>query len=178
MNRVRRLLILALLGLGACQTPPPAPPPRAPARPAAPPPSPVQGAWSFGIVGDRCTARVTHRDVALDLTAGPGRRASLAVTAPGWALPVSRRVTMAFRGAGGGWQLAGSTDAQRKAAATLALDDAGQGRLRDLLGGGTLRLRGTGVSAPPLILPDAGVSGRDWYGCVARPTEQEPAPAP
>ncbi|MDB5378179.1 MAG: hypothetical protein JWR00_2625, partial [Rubritepida sp.] len=30
MNGVRRLLILALLGLGACQTPPPVPPPRAP----------------------------------------------------------------------------------------------------------------------------------------------------
>ncbi|MDB5416035.1 MAG: hypothetical protein JWR10_4370 [Rubritepida sp.] len=173
MNRIPPLLVLAALGLGACQTPP-APPPRATARPAGPPASPVQGAWSFGIVGDRCTARVTHRDVALDVTAGPGRRASLGVTAPGQALPVNGRFTMAFQG-GSGWQLAGRTDAQRKAAATLALDDAGQGRLRDLLGGGTLRLRGAGVSAPPLILPDAGVSGRDWYGCVARLTENEAA---
>jgi hypothetical protein len=132
----------------------------------------VEGAWSFGIVGDRCTARIAHREMTLSLTAGPGRKTSLSLSAPGRALPVRSRVRLAFRGEGTGWQLAAQTDAQRTAHAGTALDAAAEGRIRDLLGGGTASVSGRGVSAPTLSVPDAGVSGRDWYACVARLTQE------
>ncbi len=165
--------LLVLLGLAACQVAPsPAPRPvaRAPAR-VAPPPAPVDGAWSFSILADRCTARVAHRDMALAITAGPARRASFALSAPGRALPASRALRIGFTGDGGRWQLPARTDARRTATAGFALDNTGTARIQDLLGGGTLSAQGSGVAAPALVVPDAGVAGRDWYGCVTRLVE-------
>jgi hypothetical protein len=133
----------------------------------------VEGAWSFGIVGDRCTARVAHREMTLGITAGPGQKASFSLTAPGRSLSADRPVRLAFRGDGISWQVAGRTDRRRAASAAMPLDDAGEGRIRDLLGGGTVTVSGRGVSAPALAVPDAGVSGRDWYACVARLTQDD-----
>jgi hypothetical protein len=164
------LPILVLLGLAACQAAPPAPYrpiSRAPAR-VAPPPAPVDGDWSFSILADRCTARVAHRDMALAITAGPAKRASFALTAPNRGLPPSRAIPMSFRGDAGRWQLSGRSDARRTVMASLPLDATGTARIQDLLGGGTLTASGRGVSAPALVVPDAGVAGRDWYGCVAK----------
>ena len=168
------LPLLTLLGLAACQMapPPPARPvARAPARVA--PPAPVDGAWSFGILADRCTARVAHRDMALAITAGPDRRASFALTAPNRGLPANRAIRIGFGGDGGRWQVPGRSDARRTATAGLPLDATGTARIQDLLGGGTLTASGSGVSAPALVVPDAGVAGRDWYGCVTRLNEGE-----
>jgi len=162
--------LLVLLGLAACQVAPsPAPRPvaRAPAR-VAPPPAPVDGAWSFSILADRCTARVAHRDMALAVTAGPAQRASFTLTAPNRGLPARRALRIGFQGDGGRWQVPGRTDARRTATASLPLDGTGTARIQDLLGGGTLTASGSGVSAPALTVPDAGVAGRDWYGCVAK----------
>jgi hypothetical protein len=171
MNRPSPLLLSFFLALAACQ----AAPPQAPRRPVtrAPAPAPatpaeLKGAWSFGIVGDRCTARVAHRDMTLGITAGPGRQASFSLSAPGRSLPAGGPLRLAFSGDGGGWQLPGRTDGRRTASASMPLNDAGEGRIRDLLGGGTVSVSGRGVSAPTLSVPDAGVSGRDWYACVAR----------
>ncbi|MBP0446048.1 hypothetical protein J8J14_14820 [Roseomonas sp. SSH11] len=171
--------LLLLLGVAACQAAPAPvrPVSRAPARPAQAVPSEVEGAWSFGIAGGRCTARVAHRDMTLGITASAGQPANLSVTAPGRSLPAGRPVRLAFRGDGGSWELPGRTNGRRVASASLPPGEAGHGRLRDLLGGGTLRLRGAGVSAPALVLPDSGVSGRDWYACAARPAESAPPPA-
>jgi hypothetical protein len=140
-------------------------------------PSEVEGAWSFSVLGDRCTARVSHRQMTLGLTAGPDKRASFSLNAPSRGLPASRPVKIAFRGDGGSWQLNGRTDQRRLASASMPLDAAGEARIRDMLGGGTVRASGAGVSAPALNLPDAGVSGRDWYGCVARVAQAEGAGA-
>lgn len=169
MTRATLPLLLAMLGLAACQTPAPPPRPiaRAPAR-VVPPPAPVDGAWSFGILADRCTARVAHRDMALAIAAGPGPRASFTLSAPGRGLPANRPVQIGFEGDGGRWQLAGRGDARRNATAGLALDATGTARIQDLLGGGRVAATGSGVSAPALVVPDAGVAGRDWYGCVAK----------
>lgn len=184
MTRTSSLLLLLALGLSACQTPPPPAPrtgARAPARPAPPAPSEVEGAWSFSVLGDRCTARVAHRQMTLGVTAGPGQTANYSLTAPGRGLPVNRPVTIGFRGDGGNWQVPGRTSRSRAASASMPLNDTGEARIRDLLSGGTVTASGSGVSAPALSVPDAGVSGRDWYGCVARLTEAraaEPASKP
>ncbi|MBO1073848.1 hypothetical protein [Roseomonas marmotae] len=179
MTRIPLLLLSVSLGLAACQAAPlPAPvryAPRPPAKPA-PEPSEVEGSWFFRVLGDRCTARVAHRDMVLDLTAGPAKRVGFTVSAPGRGLPASRSVRLHFRSDGGRWQLPGRTDGSRVASASMPLNTTGEGRIRDLLGGGTLRVQGSGVSVPVLALPDAGVSGRDWYGCLAR-LQEEGAPA-
>lgn len=163
-------LLLLALGLTSCQSAPPPPRPisRQPARPAPPAPSEVEGAWSFSVLGDRCNARVAHRQMTLAVTAGPGQQASFSLTAPGSGLPINRPVRIDFRGDGGSWQLPGRTNRSRVASASSPLNDAGEARIRDLLGGGTVKASGSGVSAPALSVPDAGVSGRDWYGCLAR----------
>ncbi|MCG7360039.1 hypothetical protein MHZ93_02065 [Roseomonas sp. ACRSG] len=164
------LLLLLALGLAACQSEPPPSRPvsRAPTRPAPPVPSEVEGAWSFSVLGDRCSARVAHRQMTLAVSAGPAEKASFSLTAPGRGLPVNRPVRIDFRGDGGNWQLPGRTNGSRVASASTPLNEAGEARIRDLLGGGTVRASGSGVSAPALSVPDAGVSGRDWYGCLAR----------
>ncbi|MFH5925317.1 hypothetical protein [Roseomonas xinghualingensis] len=177
MNRPSPLLLsLSLfLGLAACQAAPTQAPRRPVARAPSPPPaatpSEVEGAWSFRITGDRCIARVAHESMTLAVTAGPGGKASFSLTAPARSLPAGRTVRIGFKGDGGNWLLPGRTDAQRAASASMTLDGTGEGRIRDLLGGGTVSVSGSGVSAPALSVPDAGVSGRDWYACVARQTQ-------
>lgn len=167
---VSPVLLLLALGLAACETaPPPRPVYRAPTRPAPPAaPSEVDGAWSFSVLGDRCNARVAHRQMTLAVVAGPGQRASFSLTAPGSGLPVNRPVRIDFRGDGGNWQISGRTNRSRVATASASLNGATESRIRDLLGGGTVKASGSSVSAPALNVPDAGVSGRDWYGCLAR----------
>lgn len=169
------VLLPPLLALVACQsappTPPPAPRPMArPARPAPPVPSRVEGAWSFGVAGDRCTAQVSHREATLGIAAGPGPTATLSVGAPG--RRSTRAARIAFRGDDGAWEAQGRGGAGRVALATIPLDEAGEARIRDLLGGGTVTVQAQGTEVPALGIPDAGVSGRDWYGCVSRLAER------
>jgi len=165
----------AILALAACQSAPPAGPPASrpvtrAARPSPPTPSRVEGAWSFGVAGDRCTAQVAHREATLGITAGPGRTVTLSVGAPGRRSARSTRI--AFRGDEGAWEAQGRGGAGRLALATMPLDEAAEGRIRDLLGGGTVTVQAQGVEVPALGVPDAGVSGRDWYGCVSRLAER------
>jgi hypothetical protein len=176
MTRIASPFLLLALGLAACQSaPPPRPVSRAPTRPAPPVPSEVEGAWSFSVLGDRCNARVAHRQMTLAVVAGPGQQASFSLTAPGRGLPVNRPLRIEFRGDAGNWQVSGRSSRSRVASASMPLNEAGEARIRDLLGGGTVKATGSGVSAPALSVPDAGVSGRDWYGCVARLAEGGPA---
>ncbi|MFC7735535.1 hypothetical protein ACFQX4_06680 [Roseomonas sp. GCM10028921] len=173
MTRPLHLLPL-LLAVAGCQStpaptsaPPARPAPRA-AMPAPPKPPEVSGGWSFSIDGERCNARVGHREATLAITAGPEPRLAFSLSAPGTGLPASNPVRIAFKGEGSGWQLAARTDPRRLAYAAIPLDGTGEGRVRDLLGGGTVTASGRGVSVPALVVPDAGVSGRDWYACLAR----------
>jgi hypothetical protein len=172
------LLVPALLA--ACAQPQPAPvgrrvvlPPRAaPAEAAAQ----ADGAWSFSIANGVCTASLVQDEATLTLAAGPGRDLSYAVRG-------GRRISqVAFRGAEGNWQqrFAGSeTRVSRR------LDAAGERRIRALLSGGTLRYSRPGSRVLSVSVPDAGVSGRDWFGCVsalrsepdALPEPPEPPPA-
>lgn len=172
MSRAARLILPSLLLLAACQSPPPPAPvaqPRA-ARPAARPvPARVEGAWSFGVAGDRCTAQVAHREATLGITAGPEKQVTFSATSP--TRRASGRARLVFRGDDGNWE-APARGTGRSALATIPLDEQGEAHIRDLLGGGTASLQGPGVELPALVVPDAGVSGRDWYGCVARVAER------
>ena len=155
------LLIPALLILAGCQTAEPPRPVVAAARPAPrlPPAPAVEGVWSFAAAGARCTARVTHPDASLSVAAGPGPLLALTV-------PSTRRGSqIAFSGPDGNWRLparAGEGGLQ----ATQPLTPAAEARLRALLGGGTVSI--PGARQPPLRLPGAGVSGREWFGCLER----------
>jgi len=159
-------LFPVLLALAACQpaTQAVVTAPRAPraARPA-PPPGRVEGTWSFGVAGNRCTAQVTHREATLSITAGPRKSITLSLSSPGRRPPGRGRLL--FRGDDGNWE-APARGTGRAAIASIPLDDTGEGHVRELLGGGTLSMQGGEL--PTLGVPDAGVSGRDWYGCVSR----------
>ncbi|HZH45769.1 MAG TPA: hypothetical protein VEY31_03965, partial [Roseococcus sp.] len=117
------------------------------------------GAWSFTAGATSCTARVRHAEATLSVTAGPEPR--LAWTLRG----AARGSRIVFAGPEGGWTLRG-TAAADGTRATIPLDAAGEARVQQLLGGGTASLPGTRL--PPLRIPDAGVSGREWFGCLTR----------
>ena len=162
-----RRATLALLLLAGCETatpvaqravrPPASRPPAAAPTPPAPPAAPVEGAWSFSSTSTACTARVTHPDAALTITAGPGPEVA-------FSLRGARSGRMAFSGPDGAWSLR-ATAAGDAARASLPIT-AGEGRVRQLLGGGTLSVPAS--RQPPLRFSEAGVSGREWFGCLSR----------
>jgi hypothetical protein len=155
--------------LAGCQTPepPPAPPsggsraasPAVRPLPTPPPPvaPPAEGAWSFSSTGGSCTARITHADAGLTVTAGPEARV-------GFTLRGARGARIAFSGPDGGWNLRGAPSGGGVSAEVPLA--AGEGRVRQLLGGGSISL--PGARQPALRFPEAGVSGREWFGCLSR----------
>lgn len=162
---------LALLLLAGCQTPATAPATSSggsrasasAARQAVPSPSavpsapPAEGAWSFSSAGGTCTARISHADAGLTVTAGPEARV-------GFTLRGARGARIAFNGPDGGWSLRGAPSGGGVSAAMPLA--AGEGRVRQLLAGGSISLPGARQSA--LRFPEAGVSGREWFGCLSR----------
>jgi hypothetical protein len=170
---MRLRLLAALLLLAGCAQPQPPPavgrrvvlPPRA-----APAAAPVQAeaAWSFSIANGVCTASLVQDEATLTVAAGPGR--DLSFVARG-----GRRISrVAFRGAEGNWVLRFPGSEGRVA---RRLDAVGERRIRALLAGGTLRYSRPGTRVLAVAVADAGVSGRDWFGCVsALRSETPPAP--
>ncbi|MGK7866732.1 hypothetical protein [Falsiroseomonas sp. E2-1-a20] len=142
------------------------PPRAAPAEPVAQ----ADGAWSFSIANGVCSASLEQDAATLAVAAGPGRE--LSYEARG-----GRRISqVAFRGAEGNWQLRFPASQSR---VTRRLDAAGERRIRALLAGGTLRYSRPGTRVLSVTVPDAGISGRDWFGCVsALRTESPELPVP
>lgn len=119
----------------------------------------VAAEWSFSTAADECVATASGPPRTAALTVRVDRAVRLAV-APG--AGASR---LAFSGPGGAWTL-GTAAKARDAAATLPLGNAAITRLLALLAGGKLKLEG-GARPVTLVLPSAGVSGRDWIGCAS-----------
>ncbi|MDP3417635.1 hypothetical protein, partial [Falsiroseomonas sp.] len=142
--------------------PPPAPP--AAARPP-PPLHEVAAGWSFSTASNTCTARITHPDAALSVTAGPEARVDFVARGTDAA---PRILSLAFRGPEGAWSRRLAARGAEGAGVTQPLSPATQRRVLALLGGGTLTFARPGAAALRVTLPDAGVSGRDWFGCLAR----------
>ena len=166
-RRPRRGAALLALLLAGCQ---PAGPPivlRPPAgaarpraeAPATAPARPVEARWSFSVTVRGCEARATApgASLALRTEAGGGVRLALSGGRRG-----SDGTRLDFAGPEGEVSL----PVRRAGAllvAELPADEASADRAGVLLGGGTLRLGG----GPALLtVPDAGVAGRDWLGCV------------
>lgn len=161
------LLLLAPLVLAACQPAPqpivlrpPVAPPRT--RAEAPPPAPARPAaakWSFSVTVAGCEARAAAPGLSLVLRTEADRTLRVALSG---ARRASDGARLDFAGPDGEVSL----PVRRAGAALVAAfpaDEASADRAGVLLGGGTLRLGG----GPALLtVPDAGVAGRDWLGCV------------
>ena len=161
------LLLLPPLLLAACR---PAPQPivlRPPAvalrpRAEAPQPAPVRPAaakWSFSVTVAGCEARAAAPGLSLVLRTEADRTLRVALSG---ARRTSEGAKLDFAGPDGEVSLP-----VRRAGAVLVAelpaDEASTDRVGVVLGGGTLRLGG----GPALLnVPDAGVAGRDWLGCV------------
>lgn len=184
--RLHRLSLCLLLAAAGCQPAPrviatgPFPPStgRVGARARVEAPARQQDAsWAFVVSGSACEATAAGQDVTLTLRVGNDRVLRLAVTTGARAsLPgrAGMAVQVAFAGAEGSWTLPGRRTAGRGVALSLPLDETSVGQARAVLGGGAMRLVGRD-SVPGLVVPDAGVAGRDWFGCVRSKLAASPA---
>lgn len=164
----RALAALGICLLAACALPDEPregfkPEPRTPA----PPVRPVDAAWSFSFGQGSCAASVAHPGAGITITAGPGAVLALATRAGAPVRWTATRVT--FQGPGGSWGLRLRRAGSAEPGAAVPLNEATEGWVRALLTGGTLRLLSRDA-APLAVLtvPDAGVAGRDWFGCVSQ----------
>lgn len=160
-------LLLAAL-VAACAAPQPAQRP-APPRPAVPRPPPplhaVEAGWSFSVGSGACTASITHPDATLSVTAGPEAQVDILARGGEEAARIQR---LAFRGPDGAWSRRLRARGAAGDGVTQPLSAATERRVRALLAGGVLTLSRQGTPALRVTLPDAGISGRDWFGCVTR----------
>lgn len=173
---------LSLLGLAGCEAVPARSPyalhvgersrearrPATPRREAAPPAAPVVVAWSFSTAAGECVAATSGPAHTPVFTASADRSVRFS------AAPGGGTTRIAFSGPGGSWTVR-TSGRGRDASATTPLDGAATGRLLALLAGGRLRIEG-GAHPATLIVPDAGVSGRDWMGCVSGKAREAAGP--
>ncbi len=118
----------------------------------------VAGRWAFSTTAGECIATTSGTSRAPAITLRVDHAVHVAV------LPGRGASRLAFSGSGGYWTLH-AAGTGRNTAATLPLDEDAITHLLTLLEGGQLRLEG-GVRPASVLLADAGVSGRDWIGCV------------
>ena len=171
-------LACVLLALAACQPAPrviatgpflPLPSARPAPRPRVEAPARQQDAtWSFTVTGSGCEARAVGPDVSLAVRVANDRSLQLTLASRSAASITGRAgasAQVAFAGNEGSWSLPARRGASQTVTVSLPLDETSVSRARTVLGGGTVRLSGREV-VPPLAIPDAGVAGRDWCGCV------------
>lgn len=170
MRRAAPTLVILLMGCAVQEEAPVPPRPDRPRVVTPEPVRPVEGAWSFSVANGVCTASVSHPGAAVTIAVGPAQmmRVTARVSSPG-ATGAARSIAsgLAFMGRAGGWNSRLRRDGQA-AMAEAPLDDAAETRLRALLGGGSLRLTRGNASLALLTVPDAGVAGREWFGCVSQ----------
>eukprot|EP01037_Dinobryon_pediforme_P005476 gene5476-5532_t len=168
---IRSFVAFAIpFSLVACKAPIRPFPARTPvhvARPVPRPPERPQPArWSFHETQSSCIARLAGSDTSVTVTAGPSAALSISVEARSRRPASSGQPSVAFRG-DATWRLTahGSGNAVN---ASFPSDAHGLDDVLALLGGGQLSARTASGTLPDLDVPDAGVAGRDWYGCAAR----------
>lgn len=174
MRQSRLACTLGLLSLlAACQAPPQirlahaqpfALQPQA--RPVARPPDRTQPRWAFSVAQDKCRATLAYGDVTVSVEAGPARAISLSVAPSSRSAQAGRPASVAFAGAGS-WRIP-ARDTGRSVEASFPAGAEGLDHLLALLGGGRLSVSTGTAALPDRRVPDAGVAGRDWYGCAAR----------
>lgn len=173
--RPRRIVwaALATIALAACQAPPrvvatgPFPGAGAAQRRPEGQGRPQQATWSFTVTGAACEAKAHGRSAGLALRVAGDR--SLRLTVSGG--PRAPRATpggtesIAFAGAGGAWTLAGRRGTGQAILVSQPLDESSISQARTVLAGGQLKLANA-EAAVLLVIPDAGIAGRDWLGCI------------
>ena len=177
--RARLTNLAALLLLAACQAPPLQPLPLHASwrsghhRPASPSRRVEQQStaaiataaadvplqWQFSTSAGECVAEALGEGRSPGISVHVDRSVHVTVIRRGYT------AHFAFTGSGGSWALH-STDGGRDATSTMPLDAEALANLRKLLEGGRLRFV-DGDLPITLLIPDAGVSGRDWIGCVS-----------
>lgn len=128
---------------------------------------PQEAVWSFTVTGAACEARASGPSVGLALRVASDR--SLRLTLSGsralTAVRSGGAASIAFVGPEGAWTLAGRRGTGRAVLVSLPLDETSINQARTVLGGGQVKLAGV-ETASLLAIPDAGVAGRDWFGCI------------
>jgi len=177
--RLGLMIVIGALALAGCHkaappavTPPPAPKPAPPPAPPPPPPpaapaprAPVAGAWRFQ-PGAACTATVASPAISLDVSAAAGQLRLVAHVPGKKPLPAKAALTIAFTGAGGGWNIPGRVSGKRDVAASQPVSEDAAGRVLVLLDGGVVRVGKPGLGLPRLGVPNAGADGSAWFECV------------
>jgi hypothetical protein len=165
-------LVLAgalLLSLAACEKPP-TPVAVVPPPPPAPPPTvrrPAAATWHFH-GGDVCTASASSSAVALEVTASSSTLTMNARMGHGTPMPAGRSVAIEFAGTAGTWTVTGHKAASRQVIASQPMTEDQAGQILVLLGGGVVRVGRPNEGLPPLLVPNSGVPGGDWFECVRR----------
>ncbi len=166
------MLGLLLVPLAAChrQLPPAAAPvvvPRPPAPHVEAPPAPVGAAWSFAMAESACEAHATHRGLSLAVRVGDNR---IAFTLAGETvrrlhLRKGTRTQLRFAGSAGSWSVPARFGSGSFSTA-VPLNQTSANNVLTLLSGGSLRTSAANGRVPVLRIPDADVSGREWFDCV------------
>ena len=115
--------------------------------------------WQFSTSAGECVAEALGEGRSPGISVRVDRSIHVTVTRRGYTSHFT------FTGPGGSWALH-STDRGRDATSTMPLDEETFANLRNLLEGGQFRFV-DGYSALTRLSPDAGISGRDWIGCVS-----------
>ncbi len=180
--------VVLVAALGGCQ---PLPPRQVAMRQYSPVlnkagPEPVQGPagvaarWSFSAARTACTAHAAALHAPLDVTVRVDDSVHVTMASNGrgrFAAPGGHGPAMiAFAGPGGRWRLHGSRRGGT-ASATRPLDDSGVTDLLAAVEGGAFTMTAGRWRSGALDVPGAGVSGRDWIGCVRGRQHAPTAPA-
>ena len=115
--------------------------------------------WQFSTSAGECVAEALGEARSPGISVHVDRSVHVTIIRRGYTAHFT------FTGPGGSWSLH-STDRGRDATITMPLNDATFSNLRKLLEGGQFRFV-DGYSPVTLQIPDAGISGRDWIGCVS-----------
>ena len=163
-----------ITALAACQAPPrviatgPFPVAGAAQRRFDGPSRPQDAVWSFTVTGAACEAKASGPSIGLALRVAGDRSLHMTLSSSPRALLALRggaAATIAFAGPEGAWTLTGRRGGGRAVSVSLPLDETSVSHARTVLGGGQVKLAG-GETPPLLTIPDAGVAGRDWFGCI------------
>jgi hypothetical protein len=171
----RAALWLSVAVLAACHAPSkpvpialPVPPP--PKRPRVQrPPPPLSAVWSFAITNTACDAEAAQLDLSLAVHVSNDGKVVLrlaGVVLRGHRWRAGTRAEFRFVGAAGAWALPSRFDAGHTFVAAVPLDEIAAGQVLELLGGGSLSTGAPAGRIPVLQIPDANVSGREWFDCV------------
>ncbi len=163
-----------MAALAGCQAPPrviatgPFPGAGAAQRRIEGPARPQEAVWSFTVTGAACEARASGPSIGLSLRVAGDRSLHMTLSGSPRAPTAVRgggTASIAFAGPEGAWTLAGRRGTGRAVLVSLPLDETSVSQARTVLGGGQVKLA-SGEAAPLLSIPDAGVAGRDWFGCI------------